>query len=158
VPIVSRISGWIRLSCGTSVFWIPRDKKQAILDGIECLRMRDAELFSKLSEGAQLIFCYAGSTKTANNGTRLYGIHDRYIQIGPEGIALFVVQSLFCYEASPSFNQCRRTESQAAAVRAAPWKTLDWMCKHSFNQGLIDSYRGAIGKAEERRRLKSLAA
>jgi hypothetical protein len=157
IPITYRLSRGTRTPCGTSVFWMPRGKERPILAGIECLRDRDADLFSKLSGEARLIFVYAGNTKTPNNGTRLYCIHERFIEMGPEGVALFLAQSLFFHEASPSWNQCRLSESQEAAVRAAPRRALVWMSQHSFYPGLVDSYREVVENWEQSERFRNLA-
>src|ERR1700722_17700940 len=83
IPPVAWLSGGIQLKCGTSVFWIPANKKQAVLDGVELLRTRDSEMFSRLTTKQRLIIYYSQSKKSPNNGTRLYGLHDRYIEMGP---------------------------------------------------------------------------
>jgi len=154
IPPVAWLSGGQGLRFGTSVIWIPRNKEQAILDGIECLRSHDSEMFSRLTKKQRLIIAYASNMKTASNGGRIYCLQERYIELGPEGIAAFIVASLLFSEASPSENQCRLNDRELAAVKAVPSKVLEWMCQHSFHPGLINSYRKVVTKWEESERFK----
>jgi hypothetical protein len=156
VPVVMFVSGGRALRFGSSVIWTLSDKKQAILDGIQCLRTRDPELFLQFTR-QKLYVVPAGNTRMANIGGRDYGLHNRYIELGPEGVASFIVMAVFFSEASPSFNQHRLTASELAALKTAPRKLTEWMQQHAFHPGLINSYQKVALNWERRERFKKIA-
>ncbi len=77
------------------------------------------------------------------------GLHEEYIKMGPESVALFIVQSLLFCVAAPSVNQCMLKARELAAIKVVPRRTLEWMCQHSFHPGLINSY-GKVVEAWEK--------
>jgi hypothetical protein len=154
IPLAAWLSGGQRVKCGTSIFWIPRSAKKGVLDGVELLHTKDPEMFLRLTTQQRLIIVYTHNTSSPNNGTRIYGLHKRFIEMGPEGIACFLVQSIFFYEASPSVNQCRLNDRELAAIKVAPRKTLEWMSQHSFHPGLINTYRRVAEKWEQSERFQ----
>jgi hypothetical protein len=75
-PIIMWGAGGRGIRFGTSVIWVPKNKQRAILDGIECLRTHDPEMFLRLGN-QRLNIVYAGNIRTANAGGIFYGIHER---------------------------------------------------------------------------------
>jgi hypothetical protein len=145
VPMISWLSGGDHLKIGASTIWFPKKKKEAVLKGVEFLKKHDEQLYLRLTSTSRpLLFSYSHNEITANNGGVLYGLHERYMDWGPDGIATFLVQSLLMFEASPSLNQVRITESKLERIRNVPNEVLQWMCSHSIRADLIDAYRGGV--------------
>lgn len=154
IPFIAWLSGCQRVKCGSLVFWIPRSARKSVLEAVELLREKDPEMFLRLMAQRRLTFVYTHQMNAPNSGGRLCGLHKRFIDIGPEGIVCFLLQSLFCREASPAVNQCRLSESKLAAKKAAPRKVLGWMLQHSFDPSLINSYRRVTEKWEQSERFQ----
>jgi hypothetical protein len=77
---------------------------------------------------------------------------ERYVQLGPEGIATFIVSAILLSEASSSINQYRVSGRELAALKCAQRKVLEWMRQHSFNPGLINSYQKVVLNWEQSER------
>ncbi len=154
IPPMALLSGGIRLNCGTSVFWIPRNKKQTILDGIELLRTKDQEMFSRLTSKQRLIIYYGHNKNVTNAGGRVFGMHRRYIEMGSEGIACFIVQSIITSAAAPSINQCKLNDHERASLKIAGRRVLEWMQQHSFHPELIKVYQKVVEKWEQQERFQ----
>jgi hypothetical protein len=106
----------------------------------------------------RLNITYSHNIRNKNNGGRFYGLHERYVKLGSEGIAAFLVSAILLSEASPSVNQCRLNDRELAALKIALRKVLEWMRQHSFHPELINSYRKVVEKWEESRRFNSPSA
>jgi hypothetical protein len=146
------IWGFRRMKRGTSTIWTPNNKKQAIVDGIELLRTRDPDMYLRLTEKQHLWIFYSGKGRATNALGYIFGLNQRYIDLGNEGVAAFLVQSLLLSEACPSLNQFKTTPGERAVMR----KTLDWMCEHSFRHEMINSYRKVVEKWESQERFREI--
>jgi hypothetical protein len=146
-PPVLWLSGYQSVAIGTSVVWITKNKKKAILDGIEFLRICDPEIYLRITQRQHFFVFYSHNMMVTNAFGRICGLHKQYIKLGVEGIAVFFVQSLFLLEASPSINQLKYSEPSQAALR----KVLEWMGQHSFRPGLINAYSKVVDKWEQGR-------
>lgn len=146
IPLSCLLAGFVRLKYGTSVIWTPRNKKNAITNGLELLQACDPEMYLRLTSKERLIVVYSWKWKMANACGRFSGLNERYIELGDQGVATFFVQSLSLAEACPSINQFKNTPDKHMALR----KTLDWICAQSFRPGLIDSYRKVVEKWEQK--------
>jgi hypothetical protein len=143
-PPILWFSGFQRMKCGTTIIWAPRNKHQAILDGLKLLQKCDSEMYLRLTGKQHLFIFYSERWKTANAFGHVSGLHERYIKLGVEGVTTFLVQALLLSEACPSINQFKISPGEFAVMR----KVLDWMCDHSFHPGLINSYRKVVEKWE----------
>jgi hypothetical protein len=139
------VSGGQRLKYGKCIIWTPKNRKQAILDGIEFLRIHDSEMFLCLTTKQQLMIFYS-ETSSKNSGGRIYALQEQYIKWGPEGIATSMVIALFMYRASRKINRFRLNNDERAALQAVPQMVLEWMYKHSIQAKLIDAYRRSSEK------------
>ncbi|HET7625682.1 MAG TPA: hypothetical protein VFM25_10505 [Verrucomicrobiae bacterium] len=145
VPVFTWLSDGDRLKIGVSRIWFPKEKKEAVLKGVEFLKKHDEQLYLRLTSTSRpLLFYYSSDAVTANNGGPIYGLNERFMCWGPGGVATFLVQSLLMFEASPSLNQVRITESKLERIRNVPNEVLQWMCSHSIRADLIDAYRGGV--------------
>ena len=147
-PLTFRLAGLRRMKCGTSVIWLPPDKKQALLNGLEFLRSCDPQMFSRLTEKQHLKIYYIGnsSKKVINALGYVFGLSERYFQFGDQGIAMFLVQSLLLSESDPFLNQFKGEHDRYLLRRV-----LEWMSQHSFRPGVINSYRKVVEKWERER-------
>ncbi|MGA2028943.1 MAG: hypothetical protein ABSG87_02595 [Verrucomicrobiota bacterium] len=148
------LPGFRPIKLGTSVIWTPQNKRQPILDGIECLRTRDMEMYLCLTKKQKLVFYYSNSERVVNLLGYYFGLSEKCIKLGSECIACFIVQSLLHSDASPSINQHRKNDMTRAALKAVPRKTVEWMQQHSFNSDFVNSYLKVIEKWEEKNRLQ----
>lgn len=139
-PPVLWLAGHRRVRCGTSTVWVPESKRQVILDGIEWLRGHDAEMFMRFTKKQRLVIYYSRNWSDTNSLGHVFGLHDRYIALGAEGVAFFIVQSVLLSAAAPSLNQCRLSDSERNALKVAPRKAMEWMEQHSFHPKLINAY------------------
>lgn len=154
MPPIFVLSGYQRIWCGTSFIWSPKNKKQAILDGIEVLRVCGPEMYSRLTSKQRLIIFYtghAGKWNTSNLAGRVYSLDERYIELGSQGVAAFLAQALLLSEASPAINQ-KVTQSEYRVAR----RVLDWMCEYSFHPGLINSYRKVVQQWESQEHFREI--
>jgi hypothetical protein len=154
LPLNLVLIGFERMGYGTSVIWMPRNKKQAILDGIECLRSHDSEMFLRLTKKQRLVIYYSHNWKDTNSFGHVFGLHKRYIELGAEGVASFIVQSLLLSDACSSINQCKLNDLERAALKVAPRKTMEWMQQHSFHPEFIKVYRKVVEKWEQSERFQ----
>lgn len=148
MPLALWLSGYKRISCGTSNIWTTKNKKQAILDGIECLRNLDTEMFLRFTKKQRLFIYYSQNRGTTNLFGHFFGLHERYIKLGVQGVACFIAQSLSLSDAASSINQCRLNDLENAALKAAPRKTMEWMQQRSFDPRLINSYTKVVDRWE----------
>jgi hypothetical protein len=155
LPLIAWVCGGFKLKYGNSIVWTPREQKQAIQDGVECLRKCDSDMFLRFTK-QRLNIAYSFNMKSANNGGRFYNLSERYLKLGSEGIAVFMVQCTLLAEASPSLNRCKLKTVELEALKVAPQKALDWMIQHSFHASLINSYRKVVEKWEAGKRFQSL--
>jgi hypothetical protein len=149
-PLSFWLAGFKRFAFGTSTIWVPKGKIKAVMDGVECLRSRDAEMFLRFTKKQKLLIYYSKNVKVDNLCGFLFGLHERYVTLGSEAVASYIVQALMLSDASPSANQHRLNDRQRAALKAAPRLTLEWMEKQSFDPRLIKSWLGAVERWEQR--------
>ncbi|HEX3857020.1 MAG TPA: hypothetical protein VHY30_06975 [Verrucomicrobiae bacterium] len=146
-PLAVWLSGYKRVKCGTSSIWVSKNKKQVILNGIECLRSRDAEMFLRFTKKG--LFIYYSHQLNTRDAWRNFGLQERHIELGAEGVASFIVQKLFISDARPSINRSKLDDRELAALKMAPRKAMEWMQEHSFDPRLINSYRKVVEKWEQ---------
>jgi hypothetical protein len=146
MPSACLLSGMQRLRYGTLIVWTPQNKKDAIVNGLELLRACDPEMYRRLTSKQHLIIVYSWKWKMANACGRFFGLHERYIEMGDQGVAMFFVQSLSLSEACPSINQSKRLPGDHMALR----NVLDWMHSQSFRPSLIESYHKVVEKWEQK--------
>lgn len=147
LPIGLYLSGCRRMKYGTLILWIPKEKKQDILDGLELLEKCDPDVFLRLTGKRHLFIYYGRNVKGPTNAHGyISGLNERYIKLGVQGIATFFVQCLFLSEASPSINQAKPNIRRHEAMR----KVMNWMTEHLFHPGLINSYKVVVEKWEEK--------
>jgi hypothetical protein len=140
-----------RLKFGTSLFLIPKGKAQVVRDGIELLRGRDSEMFSRLTSSQQLVIYYfEGKKFDRTSSHRLFFMHSKFVDMGPEGVACFTVQSLMVAAAAPRVNQHRLDEREEAALKSVSRNMAEWLSKHSFNPVLINAYKKVVERQEQR--------
>jgi hypothetical protein len=156
-PAILWLCGYRRISCGVSSFWAPQRLRKAILDGIECLRNRDKEMFERFTKQQRLFIYYGYNTKTTNLYGYVYAMHQSYLNEGAEWIACYIIQSLYMSEASPSVNRFRLTESENYALKNALRKTMERMREHSFSSELLNSYGKLVEMWEQKEVFRSLA-
>lgn len=154
-PALLWLCGYRRISCGISTFWAPQRLRKAIVEGIECLRNRDEEMFVRLTKRQRLFVYYGYNTKTSNLYGYVYAMHESYINQGAEWIACYIIQSLFVSEASPSVNRFRLTESESVALKNALRKAMERMREHSFSPELLNSYSKLVEMWEQKEAFKS---
>jgi hypothetical protein len=150
MPLAVRLAGFRQIPLGTSVIWTAKNKKQTILDGIECLRSHDPEMFLRLTTKAKLFIYYSGNYNITNLFGYLFGLREGYIKQGPEGVAYFIVQSLIVSDAHPSINQHRKNDLTYNRLRTVPRKTMEWMQQHSVDPEIINSYVKVVEHWEQR--------
>lgn len=125
---------------GNCLVWTPKNREQAISDGIAFLRTRDPEMFLSLTTKQRLMFFYS-EAMAKNDGGRIYALEEQYIKWGPEGIATSMIQALFMLGASPGINRLNLSNDERSALKAVPQMVLEWMRKHSIQGNLIYAYR-----------------
>jgi hypothetical protein len=148
-PAVAIISGGQRLKFGTSVFWIPRQNAQVMRDGVELLRTRDPEMFSRLTSKQRLIIYYSPEL-SKKSSHRLFLMHKKFIEMGAEGVACFVAQSLMIAAAVRRINQNRLDERENAALKLISRNMAEWLSKHSFSPWLISPYQKIVERQKQR--------
>ena len=153
-PAVAILGGLERLRFGSSVFWIPKQQAQTVREGVELLRGRDPEMFSRLTNKQRLIVYYIPPEARGDRKSdrRVFLMHSRFIEWGPEGVACFIAQSLMLAAAVHHYNQCRLSEQESAALKSVSRNMAEWLTKHSFNPGLISPYQKIVKDQEERAR------
>ena len=150
MPLAARLSGFTPIPLGTSVIWTPQNKKQTILDGIDCLRRRDAEMFLHLTTKSKIFMYYSVNHNSTNIYGYMFGLQEAYIKQGAEGVAYFIVQSILVSDAHPSVNQHRKSDVAYKRLKAVPRKTMEWMQRHSFDPQIIKSYMPVVEMWEKR--------
>ncbi len=149
-PLVATLTGGQRLKFGTSVFWIPKEKVQMVRDGVELLRSRDPEMFSRLTSSQQLIIWYFKGQKFSRMSShRLFFMHSKFVDMGPEGVACFIVQSLMVAAAVRRVNQHRLDDREKSALKSVSRNMTDWLSKHGFQPGLIGAYQKVVERQEQ---------
>jgi hypothetical protein len=154
-PLVVWLSGGRRLKYGNSIIFTPRERELAIQDGVELLRKCDPNMFNHFTK-QMLNIAYSHNMRSPNNGGRFYSLHERYVKLGPECIAVFIVQCTLLAEVSSSLNRFRLKPSELVALKAAPRKVLEWADQHAFNPELINSYRKVVEKWEAGKRFQTI--
>jgi hypothetical protein len=149
VPVLATLCRGQRLKFGRSVFWIPRQKVQVVSDGVALLRSRDPEMFFLLTTGRRLVIYYFDGPKLhRKSGHRLFFMHSKFVDWGPQGVACFVVQSLMLAPAMLPINQNRLVERGTASPKSISRNMAEWLSSHSFHPRLISSYRQLVEKQE----------
>ena len=132
---------------GTTFIMVPENKEAIVKEGIGLLQLCDPDMFSRLMKGRLYVF-YIGTSKAkiAGPSNRVFGLHEKYIKWGPEGVAMFFVRAILMSEEMLPFNifKWKRDPSQGR-------KILEWMRQHSFSPAFINSYRKAVEKQEQAR-------
>lgn len=153
-PPVLWLAGHRLVNCGTSSIWTPTSKRQVVLDGIEWLRSHDTEMFMNFTRKHKLIIYYSRNRSDTNSFGHVFGLHDRYTDLGAEGVAFFIVQSVLLSAASSSLNQSRLGDHERNALKVAPRKAMEWMQQHSFHPKLISAYSKMAEKWEQSERFQ----
>lgn len=150
-PLAAILSGCQKLKYGSSVFWMPKQKVQIVTEGVELLRNRDPEMFSRLTSKQRLIIFYAPPQAPLDRKSnhRVFLMHDKFIQFGPEGVACFIVQSLTIAAAVHRVNQHKLDAQERVALKAVSRNMVDWLTKHSFHQNLIDAYQKVVERQKQ---------
>jgi hypothetical protein len=139
--------GYQRFKYGTVTIWTPKNKRNAILEGMDFLKQCDSEVYSRIITKSNLFIYYCGRLKSTSGYGHIFALGEYFFTSGVQGIAVFFVQSLFLSEAAPSINQFRSNNGRQVKT-AALWKVANWMDKHSFQSELINSYHTMIKKWE----------
>jgi hypothetical protein len=150
-PAAAVISGGQRLKFGSSVFWIPRQNAQVVRDGVELLRTRDPDMFSRLTSKQRLIIYYSPEI-SKKPSHRLFLMHKQFIEMGAEGVACFVAQSLMIAAAVRRANQNRLDEQEKAALKLISRNMAEWLSEHSFQPSLVSAYQNVVERQEQRAR------
>jgi hypothetical protein len=147
-PAAAKISGCQRLKFGTSIFWIPKQKVQAIRDGVELLRSHDSEMYFRLTTKQHLVIYYSPPYAKGNRKTnhRFFLIPDKFIEIGPEGVACLIAESLMLAVSVHRINQYRLDSQERAAVKLVSRNMMEWLSKHSFHPNLISAYQKVVNR------------
>lgn len=141
-PVLSPLYGGQRLKFGGSVFWMPRQKAQVVCDGVALLRSRDPEMFFRLTSKQRLIiYNFEGPKLQRKSGHRLFFMHSKFVDWGPQGVACFIVQSLMTAAAVQRINRNRLNEQEEASLRSISRNMADWLRLHSFHPGLISALK-----------------
>jgi hypothetical protein len=136
---VMRITGFQRIKYGNCIFFVPKTHKETIWGGIKFLKTHDEEMFSRLTKRKRLIFYYSqGAWQRVMN---LFPIHETFIKWGPEGVAVFFVQSLFINDASPPGNPYTVNNQRRAALQAVPQRVVEWMSRRPIGREFAEAYR-----------------
>jgi len=120
-----------------------------VRDGVELLRLRDPEMFSRLTIKQPIIIYYSPQLSTKSN-RRLFLMGKKFIEMGAEGVACFVVQSLMVSAAVHRVNQHRLDKGERSALKLISRNMVEWLSKHMFNPGLISSYQQIVDRQKQR--------
>jgi hypothetical protein len=149
VPVFASLCGGQRLKFGRSVFWIPRQKAQVVRDGLALLRSRDPEMFFWLTRRHRLVIYYFDGPKWhRKSGHRLFFMHSKFVDWGPQGVACFVVQSLMLAAAALQINQSKLVERGTASPKSISRDMAEWLSRHAFHPKLISTYRQLVENQE----------
>lgn len=148
-------SGGIRLKYGRSVIATPMPQSRAIQDGADRLSRCDPAMFLRFSRQG-LNIAYSNQSGRLTDGGLFFNLHQRYLDLGAEGVAVFLVQCTLLSEASPSINRCRIPPHEIAAMKHVLRNVLMWMRQQSFHPALIHSYKKVVEKWESSRRFDKL--
>jgi hypothetical protein len=149
VPVLALLCGGQRLKFGRSVFWIPRQRAEVVRDGVALLQSRDPEMFYWLTKRQRLVIYYfEGSKLHRKSSHRLFYMHSRFVDWGPQGVACFAVQSLMLAAATLQTNQNNLDERRTASPKSISRNMSEWLNNHSFHPQLISSYRQLVEKQE----------
>jgi hypothetical protein len=148
-PAVALISGWKRLKFGTSVFWVPRENAQVVRNGVKLLRICDPEMFSRLTIKQRLIIYYSPELSKKSNH-RLFLMGKKFVEMGAEGVACFVVQSLMIAAVVRRVNQNRPDVQERAALKLISRNMAEWLSQHMFDPGLIRAYQKVVERQKQR--------
>jgi hypothetical protein len=144
------LSGGQRLRFGTSVIWIPKKEAQIIIEGVELLRSRDPEMFIRLTTKQRLIIYYTQDASVIKKASsRVFALHSKFVELGPECVACIIAQSLMLAAAAPHINQCRLNDQERAALKSVSRNMVEWLSKHSFHPGLISPYQKIVERQEQ---------
>jgi hypothetical protein len=144
IPLVFYSSGGVRLKFGNCVIWVPKSRKQIILEGLDKLKAKDRDMNLFLTQN-HFIFFYS-LKPVRNSGGRIYGLEEQFIKWGAEGVAVSLVQSALMFKACPSINRARLCKEQVDALKLVPESTLEWMRQHSFRDEFINAHGIATKK------------
>jgi hypothetical protein len=150
-PISAILGGCKRLKFGTSVVWVTKQKAEAVFDGVKLLQSRDPEMFSRFMVKQRLIIYYIptrGTDRKANH--RAFLMYDTFTNLGAEGVACFIVQSLMVAAAVGRINPHRMDEQQNAALKSVSRNMMEWLSEHSFQPGLISAYQKVVDRQMQR--------
>jgi hypothetical protein len=148
-PVLASLCGGQRLKFGKSVFWIPRQKAQVIRDGVALLQGRDPEMFFWFTKKQRLVIYYFDGPKSHRKSShRLFYMHSKFVDWGPQGVACFAVQSMMLAAAAPQISQNKSNEWDTALPKSVSRNMAEWLNSHSFHPRLISSYRQLIDKQE----------
>jgi hypothetical protein len=148
VPVLAALCGSQRLKFGRSVFWIPRQKAQVVRDGVTLLQSRDPEMFFWLTKRQRLVINYFdGPRLHRKSGHRLFFMHSKFVDWGPQGVACFAVQSLMLAANALQTNP-NNLDERGASPKSVSRNMTEWLNGHSFHPRLISSYRQLVEKQE----------
>jgi hypothetical protein len=115
-------------------------------------------MFLRFTQRQRLIIYYSYNRRENNTFGRVFGLGERYTQLGAEGVASFIVQALLFSDASPHINQSKWRDRDRVALKSAPRQTVEWMREHSFHPKLVDSYLKVAEKWEQSERFREIAS
>lgn len=139
IPLVSKLSGYQKLKFGSSIVWTPKNRREAIIDGLDYLREIDKQMYNCITADGRFVFFYTAG-KYSNFGGRYYGLEEQVVRWGREGVAAFLVQSILMFKVSPSRNKVRLKQFELTALQCVPQRVLEWMREHSFPANFIEAY------------------
>lgn len=145
------LGGCRRLKFGTSVIWVTRQKEQAVHDGVKLLQSRDQGMFSQFTTKQRLIIFYIpirDTDRTADH--RAFLMYDTFVNLGAEGVACFIVQSLMVAAAVGRMNPHKMDEQQKMAFKSVSRNMVEWLSNHSFQPGLISAYQKVVERQKQR--------
>lgn len=145
-PLLLWATGLRRVKCGTSSIWVPENKKQIVMDGLQLLQSCDSQMYLSLERKKNFLIFYIGNNNkmVAGPNGKVFGIHERYFKLGPQGIVMFLVQELILSDTYPRFHTLK-WKPERDSLR----KVLVWMQDHSFPPQVIKSYQGVVEKWEQ---------
>src|SRR2546425_1028211 len=92
LPLSLRLMGYRRAVIGKCVFWVPAERMDLILSGVERLAQLDREIACHLRALQDLMFWYH-STRYVRCAS-IFTITDSFLAWGTEGVMACLVQSL----------------------------------------------------------------
>lgn len=136
--LVMRLQRFRRVESGRCTFWAPEERLQTVFKALDFLQLHDKQMFQCLVEQRRFLYYSDGPWQRV---IRLYPIHKRFFEWGPEALAAFFVQCILWSEANPGGNPYRLAERGAANVRAVPKRVIEWMNRQPIPAAFVETYQ-----------------